>query len=97
MTPSFGDSRVKQLDVTVTTTAAALSSSSLRVRAANLIAPGSNTNDVSVGPDSDADAKEIAAGGESQISARGVFDLKDWYAKTSSGSEDLKIVYLPAF
>lgn len=99
MTPEFSSSQWKTLSVSVTTTAARLSSTDLRVKAANLIAPGSNSVDVQVGPDSNADTKAIAAGGDSALSVRDgdSINLKDWYAKTASGSATLKVLYLPSF
>lgn len=99
MTPKFGDDKWKVLNLTATTTATRISSDDLFVVAANFITPSTNSNAVLVGPNSDANVKELPASDDQALSVRDgeKVNLKDWYFQVASGTESLKVLYKKAF
>ncbi len=79
--------------------ATALSGSELLVRRASIGGPATNAAAVSIGPNNSANADSIGVGQYGYVIEMPdgtAFDLAAWYAKSTSASQALVILYLPA-
>ncbi len=80
-------------------TATALSPTPLLVRQVSISAASGNSTSVEVGPTSAANLMSIGAGlsgYEIPMPDGTVFDLADWYLKSTAASQTLIVAYLPA-